>query len=153
MGAGPGSYGGVRVALAAGVGIGTVTGARLVSIDSWAQLAGEEHACIISDARRGGWTLRRPHGEIAVLSTPEIVEEQLKGTLMYSVEDAATLAHKGLQPLPRTSLVPTADGLVYSWFRMTEEERQRASARPAEPIYVRPPHITKAVRKPWEVPH
>ena len=35
IGAGPGSYGGVRVALAAGVGIAAVTGAKLISLCSW----------------------------------------------------------------------------------------------------------------------
>ena len=27
----------------------------------------------------------------------------------------------------------------------------KLAAKPAEPIYVRPPHITAAVRKPWEI--
>lgn len=153
VGAGPGSYGGVRVALAAGVGISTVTGARLVAIDSWAQLVGAEQACIISDARRGGWTLRRPTGEISVLSTPEILKEQQNGTLLYSVETSTALTEKGLLPPAQESLVPTASGLVETWLQMSEAERQKALERPAEPIYVRPPHITKAVRKPWEIPH
>ena len=32
-----------------------------------------------------------------------------------------------------------------------EAEQLAAAARPAEPIYVRPPHITAAARKPWEI--
>ena len=57
VGAGPGSYGGVRVALAAAVGIATVRKAQVVAIGSWDSLA-VDGAAIISDARRGGWTIR-----------------------------------------------------------------------------------------------
>ena len=35
--------------------------------------------------------------------------------------------------------------------RMSQEEQAGAAAKPAEPIYVRPPHITAAARKPWEI--
>lgn len=142
VGAGPGSYGGVRVALAAGVGIATVTNARLVAVESWAQLAGGE-ACVVADARRGGWTVRRPDGAIDVLSPEELAA--LKAPL-YSVEASGVVpaaAKEGLRP--------EAEGLVRTWLNMSETERAAAASKPAEPIYVRPPHITKATRKPWEI--
>jgi tRNA threonylcarbamoyladenosine biosynthesis protein TsaB len=141
VGAGPGSYGGVRVALAAGVGIAAVTGAALVAVESWAQLA-EGKSCVVADARRGGWTVRHPDGTIEVL-TPEQLAE-LKAPL-YSVEKP------GIVPAAqKEGLTPHAEGLVRTWLKMTPEEQAAAAARPAEPIYVRPPHITKATRKPWE---
>lgn len=149
IGAGPGSYGGVRVALAAGVGIAAVTGAKLISLCSWAQLA-EGDACIISDARRGGWTVRRPDGSIEVLTPEELQALATGGTPLLSAEPAGALAKLGISPA-KEALVPTAEGLVQTWLRMTEAERAAAAAKPAEPIYVRPPHITAAVHKPWEV--
>lgn len=150
IGAGPGSYGGVRVALAAGVGIAEVTGARLISLCSWAQLA-EGKACVVSDARRGGWTLRRPNGEITVVTTEELQDEISKGLLLYTTEQVGMLESKGLPAPHKAALTPTAEGLVRTWESMTEAERDAAARRPAEPIYVRPPHITKALHKPWEI--
>lgn len=149
IGAGPGSYGGVRVALAAGVGIAAVTRAKLISLCSWEQLA-EGDACIISDARRGGWTVRHPDGSIEVLTPEELQALAAQGTPLLSVEPAGALAKLGITPAAE-ALVPTAEGLVKTWLRMTEEQRAAAAAKPAEPIYVRPPHITAAVHKPWEI--
>lgn len=149
VGAGPGSYGGVRVALAAAVGISTVKGARVVAISSWDSLA-EDGVCIISDARRGGWTLRRTDGSIEVLPTAALLAEIENGLVVASIESAELLQKNGISAV-RTSLQPTAEGLVRSWCALSPACREELAARPAEPIYVRPPHITEAKRKPWEI--
>ncbi len=148
IGAGPGSYGGVRVALAAAVGLATVSGAQTVAIPSWDHLAAEagENACIISDARRGGWTLRRPNGHIDVISADELSAQPLR---LYSIEPASVPAQRGIH-VQRGGLIPTAEGLVRSWLALTPEAQAELAARTPEPIYVRPPHITAAKRKPWE---
>ena len=142
VGAGPGSYGGVRVALAAGVGIATVTGAKLVAVESWAQLA-EGNACVVADARRGGWTVRHPDGSIEVLTPEQLAELNAP---LYSVEAPGVVASA-----QKEGLSPHAEGLVRTWLKMSPEQQAAAAAKPAEPIYVRPPHITKATRKPWEI--
>lgn len=147
VGAGPGSYGGVRVALAAGVGIATVTGAKLVAVESWAQLA-EGNACVVADARRGGWTVRHPDGQIEVL-TPEQLSA-LNGPL-YSTEAPGVLESRGITGVQKEGLIPTAEGIIRTWLSLTPEQQSEAENKPAEPIYVRPPHITAAVRKPWEI--
>lgn len=147
VGAGPGSYGGVRVALAAGVGIATVTGARLVAVESWAQLA-EPGTCVVADARRGGWTVRRPDGRIEVLSPEQL---QALACPVFSTEARGKLAHLNLRDLQKEELHPTAEGLVSTWLGMSSDAQAAIAAMPAEPIYVRPPHITAAVRKPWEI--
>ncbi len=148
VGAGPGSYGGVRVALAAAVGIATVTGAHTVAVPSWDALAAAAgaDACIISDARRGGWTLRRPDGRIEVLGTDEL---QAVGARLFSIEPAAELAARGLR-VEAGGLLPRAEGLVQTWLALPPNRQQELAARVPEPIYVRPPHITAAKRKPWE---
>lgn len=147
VGAGPGSYGGVRVALAAGVGLAAVTGAKLVAVESWEQLA-EGDACVVADARRGGWTVRFPDARIEVLSVDELAA--LPNPL-YCTEQPGVLQQKGITTVQKEALIPTATGLVETWLRMTPEKRDEVGSRPAEPIYVRPPHITKATRKPWEI--
>lgn len=151
VGAGPGSYGGVRVALAAAVGISVITGARVVALDSWRDLA-VGGAGIISDARRNGWTYRDATGDIRVLSNEELLQLVAAGTRIYSVETAGHLASRGIE-VAKSGLVPTAEGLVRSWLAMTTDEREAQAARPAEPIYVRPPHITASKHKPWEIRH
>jgi len=151
VGAGPGSYGGVRVALAAAVGISVITGARVVALDSWRALA-DDGAGIISDARRNGWTYRDASGDIRVLSHEELLQMVAAGTRLYSVETAEHLATRGIE-VAKSGLVPTAEGLVRSWLAMTDAEREAQAARPAEPIYVRPPHITESKHKPWEIRH
>lgn len=149
VGAGPGSYGGVRVALAAAVGIATVKGACVVAIGSWDDLAADGSA-IVSDARRGGWTIRRANGKIEVLSPTQLQEEIAQGLKVASIENEDVLQKAGLN-IERVGLVPTAQGLVRSWLALTPEQQAACAAAPAEPIYVRPPHITEAKHKPWEI--
>ena len=151
VGAGPGSYGGVRVALAAGVGISMVRGAKLVAVPSWDQLA-PEGTYIISDAKRGGWTLRKPDGTISVITTEELQALLESGADVASVENSATLQKRGVN-ITHCGLVSTAQGLVETWLVMDETARAALASKPAEPIYVRPPHITDAQHKPWEFPH
>lgn len=149
VGSGPGSYGGVRVALAAAVGLSAVTGAQTVAVESWADLS-EGKACVISDARRGGWTIRRTDGRISVATPEELREELRRGTLLYTLESEERMQKEQL-PVARCGLRPTAEGLVRTWLTLTPEERDALAARPAEPIYVRPPHITAPKHKPWEI--
>lgn len=150
VGSGPGSYGGVRVALAAATGVAVVKHTPVVALCSWAALA-EGRAGILSDAKRGGWTLRRPDGSIHVMETPDIQQALADGELIWSVEDEATLARAGIVGITRTGLVPTAQGLIDTWLAMSAEEQAACAALPPEPIYVRPPHITKPKHKPWEI--
>lgn len=149
VGSGPGSYGGVRVALAAATGVAMVRRARIVALCSWEHLA-EGRASILSDAKRGGWALRTPDGNINVLETPAVQARVAAGELIWSVESAATLQRAGLT-LPRVGLQPTAQGLIDNWLSLSPQEQEARAAAVAEPIYVRPPHITTPKHKPWEI--
>lgn len=148
VGAGPGSYGGVRVALAAAVGIATVKCAKTVAICSWLGLVNADTA-IISDARRGGWTLMQPNGSIDVLTTDELKQRLNNGLQAASIESKETLAQNGIV-LGTCGLIPSANGITRAWLNMDEEQQKNLLQTPPEPIYVRPPHITAAKRKPWE---
>ncbi len=148
VGAGPGSYGGVRVAIAAASGISMVQGCKLAAIDSWSALA-QSDKLIISDAKRGGWTLRQLNGAIEVHSLEEMLQLQESGKSFYTLEKPETLQAQGLEA-QEYELVPSAQGLIDTWMKMSAEEQQHICEQAASPIYVRPPHITKAKRKPWE---
>ncbi len=149
VGAGPGSYGGVRVALAAAVGIATVKSCPVVSICSWFGLA-PNGSGIISDAKRGGWTLMRPSGEICVLTTEQLTDELKDGLTVATVETAELMQQKGIT-VTESALKPTAQNLIKTWLSWDAATQEKLINTPAEPIYVRAPHITKAKRKPWEV--
>ena len=148
LGAGPGSYGGVRVAIAAATGLQMVLGSAVVSIDSWQQLAHEGEA-IVSDAKRGAWTYRHPSGLIEIKSTEELLELQAQGLKFSTLEDEPCFQALGLRS-ERYLLSPQAKGLIDTWFRLSSAQQDELRAQAPSPIYVRPPHITKAKRKPWE---
>ncbi len=149
VGAGPGSYGGIRVALAAAVGIATVKHARMASICSWENLA-PDGCSIVSDARRGGWTLRKPNGELSVLTAEQLISETKNGLNVATIESAESLAKLGITPVA-AGLVPTAQSITSAWHALSPAEQELLLQTPSEPIYVRPPHITEAKKKPWEV--
>lgn len=149
VGAGPGSYGGVRVALAAAVGIATVKDSQVVSICSWWGLA-PQNTCMVSDAKRGGWTVLRPDGDIAVLTLDALKEEVRQGLPIVTVEAEDTLTRVGLTA-KQYEMIPTAESLIQAWLSLPDEKKEEMKAAPAEPIYVRPPHITEAKRKPWQI--
>ncbi len=158
VGAGPGSYGGVRVALAAAEGIALVHGARVVALNSWISLAwGEDECCIVSDARRGGWAFGHfRHGmledELRVLSRQDVQAALVAYSAgpSLSIESADSLREKGMA-VDHAGLSPTASGLVAAWNGLSAARQQELAAKPAGPIYVRPPHITQMGKRPWEV--
>lgn len=158
VGAGPGSYGGVRVALAAAEGVALVHDARVVALNSWSSLAPKTGECFfVSNARRNGWTFARfkngaLQGDWQVLSAEEtramlIAHPEIP---CFSVEDKSVTDKQEL-PVAQSALIPSAKGLIEAWHILPSILCEQALAQPAAPIYVRPPHITQAKQRPWEV--
>ncbi len=140
VGLGPGSYAGVRITIAAALGLQAVWGCELVGIPSVAALP-EGTGCfqVIGDARRGTWYYSRVEAGVcvegplladsgaalrahldnakgAVYATEELPPEWGAGVLLPSASILAKLAAAG------TGIVQTAD---------------------LEPLYLRDVHITK----------
>lgn len=159
VGSGPGSYGGVRVALAAADGFSLVHGSHVAAFGSWNGLGIQApRACVMSDARRGGWAWGTITGGV-LEGAPEVVPggEALDrvrtcladGIPVYSTETAEVLAAKGMQGV--LPVRPGAEALGNAWRALAPARREELAARPAEPLYVRAPHITCAKRPAWAV--
>lgn len=156
VGAGPGSYGGVRVALAAAEGIALIHEAQVAAINSWLGLPLSSGAStVVSDAKRGGWAIAsfqdgRMIGTLTILPQPELASllAQTEGEI-FSVEQADHLQRHGIS-VDHPGVHATAEALLQAWQHLGESEQQALLEAPAAPVYVRPPHITQAKRKPWE---
>ena len=134
VGSGPGAYGGIRVALAVADGLSLVHGSRVAAFSSWNGL-GLHHgeACVMSDARRGGWTWGR-------------MENGVPGFSTETAEHLAAREMSGIVPV-----FPSAEALGAAWLSLAEARREELLESPAEPLYVRAPHITRAKRPAWAV--
>jgi tRNA threonylcarbamoyladenosine biosynthesis protein TsaB len=139
VGLGPGSYAGIRIGIAAGLGLSLGLGARLVGIPSVAALEAQHTGyLVVGDARRETFYLTHvDHGvcqEGPTLTTEAGVrtEIQYKMLPVYTTEPitvfpSAVVAHPSARILAR--LAGAGRGIV-----QTDN---------LEPIYLREPHITQ----------
>ena len=159
VGSGPGAYSGIRVALAVADGLSLVHGSRVAAFSSWNGL-GLHHgvACVMSDARRGGWTWGRLENGVltdvpAVLPAEQarvsVAECMGKGVPVFSTETADHLAAREMSGI--VPVYPSAEALGAVWLSLAEARREELLESPAEPLYVRAPHITRAKRPAWAV--
>lgn len=159
VGSGPGAYGGIRVALAVADGLSLVHGSRVAAFPSWNGL-GLLHgkACVMSDARRGGWTWGKLENGVltdvpAVLPAEQartcVAECMKKGVPVFSTETAEHLAAREMSGI--VPVYPSAGALGAAWLAQAESRREELLESPAEPLYVRAPHITRAKRPAWAV--
>ena len=141
VGLGPGSYSGVRIAIAAAIGLELAANSRLLGIPSILALETDAQKYLsIGDARRSSFYFAEiDNGECA--SGPMLLDApQLK---------AAIAAHPGLplfasapiEGMPNLGICfPAADRLA----RLAEQDRGIIARDNLEPIYLRDPHITVA---------
>ena len=159
VGSGPGAYGGIRVALAVADGLSLVHGSRVAAFSSWNGLGLHlGKACVMSDARRGGWTWGRLENGVltdvpAVLPAEQarasVAECMGKGVPVFSTETADHLAAREMSGI--VPVYPSAEALGAVWLSLAEARREELLESPAEPLYVRAPHITRAKRPAWAV--
>jgi tRNA threonylcarbamoyl adenosine modification protein YeaZ len=145
VGLGPGSYAGVRIAIATAIGLCAATGAKLAGLSSICVLEVEARDyCVIGDARRQSFFF-------AKVSDGRLID----GPILESSAELATrlsgltLPVYASELLPQFSLTKLA---CPSARRLAEIARMQVGemddARSLEPIYLREPHITvpKAAR-------
>ncbi|HEX8489611.1 MAG TPA: tRNA (adenosine(37)-N6)-threonylcarbamoyltransferase complex dimerization subunit type 1 TsaB [Chthoniobacterales bacterium] len=136
VGLGPGSYAGVRIAIATALGLRSAVSARLVGIASICALDVEDRDyCVIGDARRQSFYLARvSNGTLVdgpILMTANELEARITAATMpvYSSEQLAQF--------PLAKLAYPAARKLADLARSEIDD-----SRPLEPIYLREPHIT-----------
>ena len=129
VGTGPGSYNGLRASIAAAWGLARSRGAGLKGIPSVFGYAAPEYF-VIGDARAGQWFFA--HIRDGVMATP--IE------LLPPEQATARLAHG----IPVFSTSPMLDSACCEAPQARFLIRHLQQSGPAEPIYLKPPHITKS---------
>jgi tRNA threonylcarbamoyladenosine biosynthesis protein TsaB len=147
VGLGPGSYAGVRIAIAAAVGLRSGSKAKVTGIPSVCALDVEAgDYCVIGDARRQSFFFARvENGQLAegpILESPVGLEARI---------EKLTLPVYASERLPE---FPLANLAYPSASRMAEVARLHVGDVDGalEPIYLREPHITVAKATPGFAP-
>jgi tRNA threonylcarbamoyladenosine biosynthesis protein TsaB len=139
VGLGPGSYAGVRIAIAAAVGLRAASPAKLVGIASACGMdtAAREY-CVIGDARRESFFFARVSDGRMVEGPSLHSRAELEMKIMES--SAPLYASEPLPQFPRAALAyPSARRLAEVACGHVGEIANTPSL---EPIYLREPHIT-----------
>ncbi len=143
IGLGPGSYAGVRIAIAAAIGLKLGLRAQLVGLPSVAALETNAPAYLaIGDARRD--TFYFTHVEDGLCTA---------GPLLATADELHTLlaAHSALPvftsvPLPAFPIAEIALPSAVRLARLAHAGRGLTATGDLEPIYLREPHITQPKR-------
>jgi tRNA threonylcarbamoyladenosine biosynthesis protein TsaB len=139
IGLGPGSYAGVRIAIATAVGLRAASAAKLLGLPSISAMepAAREY-CVIGDARRQSFLFARvTNGRIVEgPSLHSAVEAEAK----ISESNLPVYASASLPQFPRAVLAfPSARRLAEL---ALEQIGEIPDSQSLEPIYLREPHIT-----------
>ena len=141
VGLGPGSYAGVRIAIAAAVGLRAASAAKLVGIPS---ICGMETAareyCVVGDARRASFFFGRVrNGRL------------MEGPSLHSEMELERKISESTVPVYASELLPRFARAILAYpsaGKLAEIARNQAGeiaeTGSLEPIYLREPHITVA---------
>jgi tRNA threonylcarbamoyladenosine biosynthesis protein TsaB len=144
LGTGPGSYNGARVGIAAGQALAQVHHCDVAGLCSFE--SAPDIAWAAGDARRGSFFLMPIGGKPELFEHQEFLQklEDCSGGIgtFESVEKLNCPARLVQQ------VTPTAEGLLQTWLRRSESEKEELRKIPPEAFYIRPPHITISKKKP-----
>jgi tRNA threonylcarbamoyladenosine biosynthesis protein TsaB len=141
VGLGPGSYAGVRIAIAAALGLRVASATKLLGIASICGMGtGVPEYCVIGDARRASFFFGRVRAGRLMEgpSLHSLVELEKK----ISESSVPVYASELLPQFPRATLAYPSAGKLADVARGRADEI--ADTLSLEPIYLREPHITVA---------
>jgi len=145
VGLGPGSYAGVRIAIAAAIGLRLSLGAKLVGIPSVAALETTAPVYIaIGDARRETFYFTRVEQGVCVEGPLLATEAELARRL----ETCGTLPVLATVEIPQFPAAQIALPSAAILARLAAAGRGIAATENLEPIYLREPHITQPKSRP-----
>lgn len=135
VGVGPGSYAGIRMAIAAATGLALADGAELVAVPSVCAFdSPAPRWCAIGDARRGAFYFSAVADRRCVAG-PRLADAKELGELLAFRAGWACLSTEALPGFSTELARALASHLL---FLPDESEK-----RPLEPIYLREPYITR----------
>ena len=156
VGSGPGSYSGTRVGIAAAQGIGLALGCPAIAVPSILAVpaADDGQACLaIGDARRGSYWTSSINAH-ALTQEPQLCDLDELNTAICDV-NVPVFAFEEAEQFPVADLqskishqFPDATRLWQAWQASSAEQQAAWQAQVAQPIYLKPPHITPGKRKP-----
>lgn len=144
VGLGPGSYAGVRIAIATAMGLALTLGVPLVGLPSVAALSGDDEYIAVGDARRETWYWTRVARGVC-LEGPLLLDdatfrERLAAADWPLLSTEPLPESPGGSPTPRTKIAsPRAETIAL----LAAQGRGTIATGALEPIYLREPHITK----------
>jgi len=146
VGTGPGSYTGVRIGIACGLGLALARGVPLAGMPSVCALDVADGYWVVGDARRGKFfRCRVEDGQMA--GEPVLVD----GSDMSDVSDlseGALLTFDGEPPVAGARVVvPSAGVLARRGSLLPAAEFAALGEKPVEPIYLAPAFVTTPKRR------
>jgi tRNA threonylcarbamoyladenosine biosynthesis protein TsaB len=140
VGLGPGSYAGVRIAIAAAMGLQTASSARLLGFPSICTIeTGARDYGVIGDARRQSFFFARIRHRNLVEGPVLLSKADLREKLNKLEASMPIFSCEELPQFSRAALrYPSASVLA----RLAQRADHGFSMPPLEPIYLREPHIT-----------
>jgi tRNA threonylcarbamoyladenosine biosynthesis protein TsaB len=141
VGLGPGSYAGVRIAIATAVGLRSASATKLIGIASICGMdtVAREY-CVIGDARRASFFFGRVSGD-RLIEGPSL-HSRVELEMKISASGVPLYASELLPQFSRATLAYPSAGKLAEVAR--GQIGEIAETRSLEPIYLREPHITVA---------
>ncbi len=139
VGLGPGSYAGIRIAVATAIGLAAAWQARLLGAPSICALAGDcADFLAIGDARRNSFFIAEVKGRTLVSEPQLLPEEELRARIaanralpVFSAE--ALSQFQGVE-----KRFPTAIELA----KLAATQNNGVTSEPLQPLYLREPSVT-----------
>lgn len=141
VGLGPGSYAGIRIAIATALGLRAASGATLLGLPSICAIDCAGY-CVIGDARRSSYFFARVRNGNCIEGPLLMNQQELQSKLRE--ETTPVFAAQPLPQFPGLTIGhPSAAILTLLG------EKALPNEKPLEPIYLRAPYITMPKATPW----
>jgi tRNA threonylcarbamoyladenosine biosynthesis protein TsaB len=140
IGIGPGSYAGVRIAIASALGLSLSCGATLVALASVAALATDAPEFIaIGDARRDAYYYSRIRDGLCV-EAPQLLDGPALSEKLAAHSDIPVFTTATIPAFPQATIaLPCAARLA----RLAAAQKGILATGDFEPLYLREPYITQ----------